>query len=533
MAQEIELKLALPEQAQRHFLRHPLLRDAARKQVYKLTNLYYDTPKLELRARGIALRLRAQGKFWLQSVKCAGSRAGGLSARPEWEHPYNGHFDFSVIDDPQVREWLEQPKLTSRIAPIFETNFERTAWTFELVRGTRIELALDRGWIAANGQRESISEVEIELLAGDPNELFGLAQALAERTPLALAPFSKAERGYRLFRRLPAAPFRAAPTPLAAADTPLAAFRSIGLNCLDHLQRNHPGAIAAVDDPEYIHQMRVAVRRLRAAIRLFGPHLTEGCAEKLLPDLRELMGVLGAARDYDVLLAEIAAPVLQALPDEPRLAALIGIITERRHEKRLAALHLLESQHYGAVVLYALSILYGLQDQAPEPTAAAGNLQEQPASDAPELGAGATACAPGSGAPLLLDFAERRLRRLRNKTLALVTQARTDDPTSLHALRIGIKRLRYALEFFAPLAGKKSMQTLLAQLVELQDALGQMNDLANAGALLMDCAGDDPPLREAVTLIGGWHGPRYQKLLAAVPRGIKRLGKLKLPKLRA
>jgi CHAD domain-containing protein len=76
------------------------------------------------------------------------------------------------------------------------------------------------------------------------------------------------------------------------------------------------------------------------------------------------------------------------------------------------------------------------------------------------------------------------------------------------------------------------MQRLLGHLAELQDALGQINDLANAGALLMDCADDDPRLREAVTLIGGWHGPRHQKLLAAVPRGLKRIGKLRLPKFR-
>lgn len=539
MAEEIELKLALPEHAQRQFLRHPMLREAQRKQVYTLTNLYYDTPQLDLRGRGIALRLRAQGKFWLQSVKCAGSRAGGLSARPEWENPYNGHFDFSVIDNAQVREWLERPKLISRIAPVFETHFERTAWTFELVRGTRIELALDRGWIAANGQREAISEVEIELLAGDPNELFRLAQILAERAPLALAPFSKAERGYRLFRRLPVAPYRAVSAPLAITESPLAAFRLIGFNCLDHLQRNNAGVAAAADDPEYIHQMRVAVRRLRAAIRLFAPCLPAGCAEQLLPDLRALMGVLGGARDYDVLLAEIAAPVLQALPDEPRLAALVGIITERRHEKHQAAAQLLASQQYGAVVLHALSVLYGLKSlDLPASSGAMAPVEidrEAPAQAGAtdKLGAGVTAHLPPDPAmPALGDFAQQRLRGLRRKTRRLASLAQQDDPVSLHALRIGIKRLRYALEFFAPVAGKRAMQTLLAQLAELQDALGQMNDLANAGALLMDCAGDDPPLREAVTLIGGWHGPRYQKLLAVVPRGIRRLTRMKLPKLR-
>lgn len=507
MAEEIELKLALPEDAQRHFLRHPLLRQATHKQAYRLTNLYYDTPELALRERGIALRLRAQGSFWLQSVKCAGSRAGGLSARPEWETPYGGHFDFAAIDDEKVRDWLERPKVVSRIAPIFETNFQRIAWTFELVRGTRIELALDRGWIAADGQREAISEVEIELLEGDPAELFALAQTLAERVPLALAPLSKADRGYRLFRQIPATPFRAVPIPLAATATPVEAFRSIALSCLDHLQRNHAGAINS-DDPEYIHQMRVAVRRLRAALRLFGPLLPEGFAAQLLPALQDLMAMLGAARDYDVLLAEIAEPVLHALPDEPRLAALVGVITERRFAIRRDALQLLAAPHYGKVVLDTLATLHGLKAK---------------------VGSDGTA----SAAPSLLEFAEAQLRRLRKKTLALASQASVDAPESLHALRIGIKRLRYALEFFAPLAAKKPMQRLLAHLTELQEALGQINDLANAGALLMDCADEDQRLREAVTLIGGWHGPRHQKLLAAVPRGLRRLGKLKLPEFRA
>jgi len=511
MAEEIELKLALPENAQRNFLRHPQLRQATHKQAYRLTNLYYDTPALDLRARGIALRLRAQGKFWLQSVKCAGSRAGGLSARPEWETPYGGHFDFAAIDDPKVRDWLARPKIVSRIAPIFETNFQRIAWTFELVRGTRIELALDRGWIAAGGQREAISEVEIELLEGNPAELFALAQALAERVPLMPAPLSKADRGYRLFRQTPATPFRAVPIALAATDTPVEAFRSIALACLDHLQHNHAGAIAS-DDPEYIHQMRVAVRRLRAALRLFGPLLPEGFAAQLLPALQELMTMLGTARDYDVLLAEIAEPVLHALPDEPRLAALVGVITERRFAIRRNALQLLAAPHYGEVVLNTLATLHGL---------------------AGKVGAGGTAPETENGPPTLLDFAATHLRRLRKKTLALAARARVDAPASLHALRIGIKRLRYALEFFAPLAAPKPMQKLLVRLTELQDALGQINDLANAGALLMDCAGDDPRLREAVTLIGGWHGPRHQKLLAAVPRGLKRLGKLKLPKFAA
>ncbi|MFN4148214.1 MAG: inorganic triphosphatase, partial [Rhodocyclaceae bacterium] len=107
MAEEIELKLALPETAQRAFLRHPLLRQAAHKQTARLTNIYYDTPDLDLRKHGIALRLRKRGRSWLQTVKCAGKQMGGVSSRPEWETPYAGHFDFAAIDDPVVRAFLE------------------------------------------------------------------------------------------------------------------------------------------------------------------------------------------------------------------------------------------------------------------------------------------------------------------------------------------------------------------------------------------------------------------------------------------
>jgi adenylate cyclase len=519
MAQEIELKLALPEDAQRTLLRHPLLKQAIDKQSFRLVNLYYDTPTLALRKRGIALRLRAKGRLWLQTVKCAGEAGGGLSARPEWETPYVGHFDFSGIDDPAVRECLDKPKFKTRIAPVFETNFQRVAWIFEPGPGTRIEMVLDRGWIAAAGRREAISEIELELLQGDPAQLFALARVLAERVPVAPAPLSKADRGYRLFGQVTAAPIKGSAVALVPADDPLAAFRRIALSCLDHLQQNHPGACTS-DDPEYIHQMRVATRRLRAALRLFGPRLPAGFASRLTEPLQELMAVLGQARDLDVLLAEIAEPVLAALPDEPRLAALTGIITERRFDRRRAAVAFLRSPRFGAAALEVLQALHGLDIPAPK------------------VGAGGTAEISDTAATPALpdrvaDFAADRLRRLRKKVLGLAARASIDDPPSLHALRIGIKRLRYALEFFAPLASPRALRRLLGHLAELQETLGQINDLANAGTLLMACAqerGGDPRLREAVTLIGGWHGPRHQDLLAAIPGQLKHLGKLRLPK---
>jgi inorganic triphosphatase YgiF len=487
MAQEIELKLALPESAQRAFLRHPLLKTAEEKHAAQLVSVYYDTPDLALQKSGVAVRLRRQGRAWLQTVKCAGSAAGGLSVRPEWETPYGEHFDFSAIDDDAVRTRLEKPRVRSRLAPVFETSFRRTTWSFGDVL-----LVLDRGWIAAGGRREPISELELELTGGDVRRLFQLALKLAEQLPLLPAPLSKADRGFRLRRSLSTPPAKAGPIPLDGSAPPLAAFQAVALSCLDQMQRNHAGAVAS-EDPEYIHQLRVGTRRLRAALRLFAPLLPAGRDEEVLPPLRGMMGLLGRARDFDVLLAEIVDPVITALPDEPRLAALAAIITDRRHTVRHQAVTHLTSREFGRLMLQLAS-----QCCEKGPT--------NPAN--PETTA---------------SFATARLRRLRRKVHELADAARPDDPVSLHALRIGVKRLRYALEFFAPLSRDKAQRRLVDKLAEAQGTLGQLNDLANAGRLLMECAGHDERLREAVTLIGGWHAPRHAGLMAGVPKLLESL----------
>ncbi len=500
MSNEIELKLALPEDALPLLQRQSLLRRAVSRKTEQLVNLYYDTPALALHQRGIALRLRKQGRIWLQTVKCAGSSSAGLSNRPEWEAPYNHYFDFAAIDDPKVRRWLDRPMLKRAILPLFETSFRRTTWRFEPAPGCVVLMMQDRGWVAAAGRRETISELELELASGDIEELFKLAQTLAERLPLVPLLLSKAERGYRLYRKVRPAPVKGEPVALDPAGPPLAAFRSIALSCLEHQQGNRDGVLTG-DDPEYIHQMRVATRRLRAAMRLFGPRLPPGFDDQLLPALRQLMDKLGRVRDLDVLLAEITLPVMRALPDEPRLVTLVGAVTARQYAVREVAIRYLRSSAYGRLMLQASAQLH----RPP--------FIEPPAEET------------------IVAFADDRLKRLRKKVRELAEAASTEDPSSLHRLRIAIKRLRYALEFFAPLCSGRPLTRLLKKLGLLQDELGQLNDLANAGVLLMHCAGDDPRLREAVSLVGGWHAARHSELLACIPGRLKELRRFSLPAL--
>ena len=504
MAQQIALKLEVAEDRHGVLRRHPALSRATLREQHHLVSIYYDTGRLALRRAGILLRLRRHGAEWRQTVKRRDESAAGLTQRPEWQAPYRKHFDFSQLDDAELRDWLQRDKIAGRLAAVFESDLRRTVWQLDPAPGSRILVKLDHGWIAANGRRERISELELRLLSGSVDSLYALALELAQRQALPPLLRSAAERGYRLFLDTPAAPVKAGAVALDATDTPLAAFRLIALDCLSHLQLNHAGAIHG-DDPEYVHQMRVATRRLRAALRMFRPELPAGFAAQLVAPMRELTQALGQARDLDVLIAEIVAPVAAALPDEPRLTDLASAITNRLYGARAAIRHTLRQPAYGQLLLTA-----------------AGLLQRAPFTAAP--GTGATV-------PTLLRFADRRLRRLQKHVLDLAAAARVDYPPSLHELRIGIKRLRYAIEFFGTLLPGKSGAAAVKRLAGLQDELGQLNDLASAGNLLMVCAGRNAHLREAVTLIGGWHGPRHAALLDDIPDKLERICGLKLPRL--
>ncbi len=512
MSTQIALRLSLPETAQALFMRHPLLRRAVGRHGEALVGIYYDTRRLALHKRGISLRLRKDGAGWLQTVKCDSESQGGLTARREWETPYLNRFDFSAIDDEAVRRFLEKPKVARGLTALFETSFRRIAWQLQPAHNVSLLVMLDRGWIASNGRRAPISEVEIELLKGSPARLYDIAFDLAARVPLTPELVSKAERGYRLAHDVRAAPTRATPVAIAAADRPLAAFRAIALNCLAQLHCNHGGALLGAD-AEYVHQMRVATRRLRAAMRMFEPVLPEDFVEALVPPLRELMSVLGRTRDLDVLLTEIIGPVSAALGDDPRISTLAGILTDKRFASHGDTGRFLARPDYGRLILLAASLLNGKALAEPAPP-----VVEQPATEP-------------VAAETLIEFAQRRLRKLQRRTHHLAALARIDDPTSLHALRIAIKRLRYAIEFFGPLMPKRSFGAAARRLAALQDKLGQLNDLANAGTVLMACAGNDPNLREAVALIGGWYGPRHAELLAAVPAQLEVVRELRLPRI--
>lgn len=248
MADEIELKLALHQPAL--LLRQPALARALSCQRQQLVNVYFDTPDQALRRQGIALRLRKQGRHWLQTVKCKGESSAGLSTRPEWETAYAGHFDFSAVDATATRRWLSRPALLKRLVPLFETRFHRTTWRFASAPGCGLQLVLDRGNIISPLGRERILEIELELESGPVEQLFALALELAQQVSLMPLLASKAERGYRLVSPGGAAS-PSPPKPRAIDD-----WRSALLVALESLLALQEGGDAQAVAAALRHQMR-------------------------------------------------------------------------------------------------------------------------------------------------------------------------------------------------------------------------------------------------------------------------------------
>ncbi len=492
MSQEIELKLRLAPSQARRFQSHPTLSECT-PQKYRLFNTYYDTPELDLRQRGIALRLRRKGwAVWLMTVKGGDSGAGGLAQRSEWEAPTRpGVFDFSIVTDEKLRKFLESHH--SRLQAVFSTDFTRTAWVLKRA-GAVVELALDRGKIsalpvtgAAAPVSEPLCEVELELIEGaSPDVLFDLAIELA--TDLHLHPeiLSKAERGYMLADGALAQPVKAFSSPVKKEMSPVEAFRSIALSCLAQLQRNEAGAIAG-DKPEYVHQARVAIRRLRSALRLFSPVLSVPFVEIYSPRWRELAGHLGSARDWDVFLTETLAPLEEAFPGDADLVVLRARGEAAKAKAQASAGTALTRQAYSQLLLAFSAALFRVEAPTIDGQVKSSNLR-------------------------LRKFARRGLHKRVAMIERLVHEHGKMNAERRHDLRIAFKKLRYALEFFAPILPHQRLMAYQSSLSTIQDLLGTLNDQVTASRLIKEIH----PKTEPDSLTRGWIAGRTQLLIISL-----------------
>lgn len=469
---EIELKFqVLPAH------RTALLKAVATASAHstRLQAVYADTADHRLAQAGLALRLRKEGRRWVQALKGRTEGPGGLMQRLEHEVAVPGSSE-PVLDPARHAGTPVGERLLALLAdgapllPVYRTDVRRV---HRVVRhaGARIEIACDHGRITAGDAVLPVDEIEFELLSGPPQALPSLAARWTQRFALWWDIRTKSERGFRLAQgqdRVPAVVATVAALPPGA--TPAGVFAAAAAAALQQALRNACEIAAGAGAPEHLHQLRQGLRRLRSLLRVLGPWSADPAqAATLEADWRSPFQRLGACRDNDVFAAEWL-PQLRAAGAPALPPALLAPADG-------AAAILLEGTTQ-ALLLRTLALLVAAPPAEP-------------------------------GEAELSRAAEAAVARLWRQARRGARAFATADAAARHRLRKRLKRLRDVLEPLQPLLQRRSGKALLKALRVALRSLGTLNDLASAEAALRAQAAAEPALWFAV----GWLRARHDQLL--------------------
>jgi triphosphatase len=486
---EVELKLRGEPEALKAIFAGPAIsaRATGRGTTRRLENVYYDTADQRLRARGLAFRVRRDGRRYLQTLK-SNDAAGLVAWRGEWQSPLGSAEPDLGLLPAEANEVLSGVVGPGELRSLFTTRVRRqTRRVAAPANGgapSLIEAALDLGAIEADGRSQPIAEIELELLDGSPKALYDLALELDFLTPLRIETRSKSIRGYTLAAGEAPAWHKAEPVALKPGTTVDAALGRILRGCLRHWCANEAAALDG-RDPEGVHQMRVALRRLRSALSLFRRLILPERRAWLSGEARRILQGLGPARDWDVFLTGSLAPVLAARPDDRALAALRAAAEAAQAEGHAAVRAAIADPAYTRFLLQLGRWIEagGWHEDA---TPQGAKWRERP----------------------IVAFADRLLAKRHRKVLKRGRNFAGLTAAERHRLRIALKKLRYATEFFQALYPQKRARSYLEALKELQDTLGHLNDVAVAERLVGGLAERTGEGRSALArgsgLVLGW-----------------------------
>jgi triphosphatase len=452
---EIELKLEVPPANLPRLAKISRLR-ALKTPAKSATEIsvYFDTENRKLHKKGLMLRVRRVGGRYVQTIKSAGH--ADLFERDEWESEIDGAMPDLRLAQGTALEPLLSRKFCRQLKPIFETRVQRR--TYPLTNGNSdIALSLDKGEIDTGDRSKPLCEIELELKRGHEAELFEVAREVTHAVAGQLALKSKSERGYELLEGSEAAPVKAAPIDLSRGTSTRDAFKTIGLACLKQVLDNVPPLLAGA--PEGVHQMRVGLRRLRVAMSLFADILQDPQTAALKHELKWLTGELGPARELEVLVTRVVAPVKRRHSRLQGISSLSRDLKQQRAAALARAQDAAQSERFRALTLDIAGWLEAGQWLRPQ-----DDLIRDRGDVPVEIPA--------------VEQLTRRFKKIRKKGKMLTRL----DARSRHKLRIQAKKVRYASEFFAGLfPGKKASkrrEKFLSALEFVQDCLGDLNDIA-------------------------------------------------------
>ena len=500
---EIELKFLLDELTPRELAaRLKVLKLASgRAKTRTLKSIYFDTSDHALKKAGIALRLRRDGRRWIQTVKTGSELHGGLSRVGEVENPApGGRLCLEAIPDAAVRAEVVRRVSGAPLQPVCETMIKRSASQLSLEDGTRAELAIDVGEIHAGERSAELREVEIELIEGKPGGLFDIAHLLFPAGGLRFSGLSKAARGYLLAEHgwidPPLAPRNAMEVALSPAQIAEHAARDVLRECLDQIATNVV-VVRKLDNPEGPHQLRIGLRRLRSAFSACASVLKSPEMTRLSEEARWLGQEVGRLRDLDVVANDIVRREAETHADEPGLSALADALARQARGLRGRLRKLLPEARVQAFLIDLARFV----ETRGWLVALDHGQTERLAASVVELAGKA------------LNKRSKKVSKCARGLEALTIEQR-------HELRKELKTLRYAAEFFSPLYPVKRVQPFLKHLKKLQAVFGDLNDAATVRSMLTGAeapgAGDPTAQRAIGWVIGasqaraefGWTGAK-------------------------
>ncbi len=453
---ELELKFCVPEAALAS-LRAALQAHGARRT--RLRAHYFDTTCGALAQQRVALRLRLEGRRWVQTLKAAGD---GAVHRLEHEVHVPGSSRQRPALDPARHDGTAAgaqlaAALQAAADPSLVEQHATDVWRLHCLmhdaQGTCIEAALDIGLALAAGRSAPIAEFELEHKGGPVQGLFQLAQACVQHGGLWQSTLTKAERGLRL-RQADNTPraAKARPPRLAAEADGATLMRALLQSALEQVLANASELVPGADTVEVVHQLRVGLRRLRVLLRELAP-LAPGMDAAWAPVLSAVFSQLGEQRDH-VAVAAAVRPLLERagapLLDWQPPAAADPVVAVRAPAFQTTLLAVQALAHAGDGACAALSH------------------------------------------KAVRELVATRLHKLHRQVLRAGGRFEQLPVEAQHHARKQLKRLRYLADFTAPLWPTRAWQRCRRRLGVAQDALGLHQDVAVAAEAFRRQAETDP-----------------------------------------
>jgi CHAD domain-containing protein len=404
-----------------------------------LTNIYLDTSDHRLAVAGVTLRRRVEGRKSLWQLKLPQGKA-----RLELELPVSGRESGRrrsragrVRADVPPAQMVDLVTVWARGAPLSHVATLRSRRQGLLVRDARgsvAEVVLDSVQVLNGpGAVKRFREIEVELTGGDEADLERLERALRA------AGAVDGDGRPKLLRALGIEP-GPVPDP-APPEAPAVEQLRATIEAQFHQIIAHDAGTRLGEDPEHLHQMRVACRRLRTLLREARAMLVPEWMEPLREEIGWLGDELGAVRDLDVLRQHLSDEVAALDSADARGGALlIRALEAERRGRREALVTALRSERY-------VALLGALEEASRKPQIAEADVS-------------------------LEGVAGDAFKRLRKAVRRL-----GDEPSdaALHEVRIKVKRARYAAELVSPAAGKR-VERFIERAKEFQDVLGEYQD---------------------------------------------------------